>query len=89
MAGNALVAKKIVLTAAYVPVSASTKVSSCALLAASDNAGVAYIRGDDGATDVPIPRGIAFRLEGVDLSQIYLKGTLNDVVVLLGGDSGR
>jgi hypothetical protein len=84
-----LVAKKIVITTAYVAVTTAESYSNAdvTLLAAADNAGVAYVRGDDGATDVPIPKGIPFPLTGVRLSSIFLKGTLNDVVVIIGSVS--
>ena len=89
MAGNALVAKKIVLTANYVPVTATTHVASGTLLVAADNTGVTYIRADDEVTNVPIPRGVPFSLVGVDLSKVLLKGTADDVVVIIGAASGR
>jgi len=80
-----LLSRKVVLAANYAAVSATAALGSVRLLAAADNAGVAYIRGDDGVTDVPIPKGVDFQLNGVDLADIHLKGTPGDVVVVIGG----
>lgn len=80
-----MVCKKITLAVGYAAASATAVMGTVDMLAAADNVGVAYIRGDDGVTDVPIPKGVSFPLHGVDLSTVFLRGTPGDVVVLIGG----
>ena len=83
-----LVAKKIVLTTDYVLVAEWPEGATVKLVAASDNAGVAYMRGDDDVTAVPIPKGIPFTLSSEAAKALYLKGTTSDVVVIIGHRHG-
>lgn len=77
-----LVAKNITLTASFVAV--GTGIGNFSFVAAADNAGVAYIRGDDGSASVPIPKGTPFRMESVDLATVFFKGSVSDTIVLIG-----
>jgi hypothetical protein len=87
MAGNALVAKTLTL-GAYAPLSTTTKVATGTLYV-SGTAATAYILGDDGLTDVPIPKNVPLPFSGVDLSTIQLKGTSPDLAIIVGAGSGR
>jgi len=77
-----LVAKNITLTANFV--AAGAGIANFSFVAAADNSGVAYIRGDDGSASVPIPKGVPFRMDSVNLATVFFKGTASDTVTLIG-----
>lgn len=78
----ALFARKIALTDAYTAVAAG-KLFDGNMLAASDNVGVAYMKGDNGS-DVPIPKGVVLQYNNLDLGTLQLKGNVNDLIHLSG-----
>jgi hypothetical protein len=85
--GNALFDRSITLTANYVAVAAGFLFWGT-ILAAANNVGAAYMKGDDGS-DCIIPDGVAVKLDGVDLGQLQLKGTAGDLVAIIGECSTR
>ena len=75
---------KIVLTANYQPLSAARLVLSVEISCPPTNAGSALFKcGSD--VDVPWCAGEWHFLEGIDLSEIQVKGTPGDVVTIVGG----
>ena len=77
-------AKKIVLTAVYARVSDVAMVVSAIITCPSTNAGPVYIKGDD-AADVPMAPGDWYPIKHVDLNELEVKGTVGDVLTVIGG----
>lgn len=78
-----LIARSVILTSDYTPVSATPIVASVIVIASSANTEATYMRGDDGS-DVPLPKGVAVPIGGVDLSTIELKGVVGGLVAIVG-----
>ena len=79
-----MIAKKVVLSSTFSAVCGSPMVGCVTIVAAADNSDPAYLRGDDGSTLVPLPKGVPFTLNGVDLGDVFLKGSAGDVVIVIG-----
>ncbi len=79
----ALFAKKYVLTTNYAPLEPSRTWIMGTLAALSTNAGTAYIEGEDGG-DVPLEPGESRPFRHVDLSEVKVKGTADDVLTVVG-----
>jgi hypothetical protein len=75
---------RIDLTATYRPLSEKSLVASVDINAPPSNAGPVFFRGQDGK-DVPWCSGQWHRLTHVDLSEIFVKGSIGDVVTVVGG----
>ncbi|HOD83623.1 MAG TPA: hypothetical protein PKG77_19570 [Phycisphaerae bacterium] len=76
--------RKIVLTANYQPLATAKLVLSVEISCMPANAGNALFK-CSGDTDVPWVAGEWHFFEGVDLSEIQVKGTPGDVVTIIGG----
>jgi hypothetical protein len=81
---NNFVMRKITLTATYQPLSSVSLIASVDVSALPTNAGVAYFQGDDG-TDIPWQPGEWHLFKSIDLSKVMVKGTVSDVVTVVGG----
>ena len=77
--------RKIVVTAAYQPLSAKdVEVASVEISALPSNAGAVFFLGDDGS-DVPWIPGEYHTLKRVNLAEIKVKGAPGDCLTLVGG----
>jgi hypothetical protein len=81
---NNTVMRKITLTATYQPLSAVPLVASVDISSPPTNAAVCYFRGDDGS-DVPWQAGEWHPFVSIDLSKVFVKGAVGDVVTVNGG----
>lgn len=80
-----LFAKKYTLTDSYVPLESSRTVISGTLSAPSTNAGTAYVESLQDGGDVPLEPGERYTFSRGDLSGVKAKGTVGDVLVVIGG----
>jgi len=76
--------RKIVLTAAYQPLSTVKLVLSVQVSCLPGNAGNALFK-CGGDTDVPWIPGEWHDFVGIDLSEIQVKGTPGDLITIIGG----
>jgi hypothetical protein len=81
---NNLIARKMILTSSYQPLSAGRLVATVTLTAHPDNTGSAYLLGDTGDS-VPLSPGEWHTFKSVNLAAIQVKGTANDVMTMIGG----
>ena len=82
---NAVIMKKVAVTAAYKPLSVKdVEAATVEISAPPTNAGVVYFRGSDGS-DVPWIPGEYHEFKRVNLAEIFMKGTPGDVVTIVGG----
>ena len=81
---NNVIMRKITLTAAYQALASVSTIGSVDISCPPTNAGVAYFLGDDG-NDIPWRPGEWHPFFSVDLSKIKVKGTVSDVVTVVGG----
>ena len=68
----------------YRPLSAVALVGTFTVSCPPANAGNVLFKGDDGS-DVPMIPGEWHTLVGINLAEIQIKGTVGDVVTLVGG----
>lgn len=81
---NNVVMRRIAVTADYQPLSNRKLVSSVTLACPPTNKKTVYFRGDDGS-DVPWVPGEWHDFWSVNLNEIVVKGTPDDVVTVIGG----
>ena len=81
---NNTIMRKIDVTAVYHPLVAEQLVATVTISCPPTNADVITFKGDDGS-DVPFQPGEFHTLQRVDLSAIEIKGTVGDIVTLVGG----
>ena len=81
---NNTIMRKIVVTDSYQPLVSDSLVGSVTISCLPTNAGDVYFKGDDGS-DVPWKPGQWIDFQRVDLSEIKVKGTPDDVVTVIGG----
>lgn len=81
---NAVIQRKVVLTADWQPLSAKSLVGSFDISAPPANAGPVLFLADDGS-EVPWCSGEYHSWKSVDLSQIFAKGTPGDLLTIVGG----
>ena len=78
------VMRKITVSASYQPLSTAKVVASVTVSCPPSNVANVFFKGDDG-TDVPWVPGEWHDLLRVDLSEVQVKGTVGDVVTVVGG----
>jgi len=81
---NNTIMRKVDVTTGYQPLVATQLVATVTISCPPANAAVVTFRGDDGS-DVPWQPGEWHTLQHVDLSAIEVKGTVGDIVTLVGG----
>ena len=81
---NNTVMRKIDVTAGYQPLVSNELVASVTISCPPGNAGEVYFKGDD-ASDVPWVPGEWHDFRSVNLAEIEIKGTVGDVVTVVGG----
>ena len=81
---NNAIMRKIDVTGTYQCLVADSMVATVTVSCPPGNAGVVYFKGDDGS-DVPWQPGEWHELHRVDLAAIQIKGTVGDVVTIVGG----
>lgn len=82
---NNVIMRKVIVTANYQPLSATSLIGSVEISAAPSNVANVFFKGDDGS-DVPWVAGeFHGGFKSVDLNTIQVKGTPGDVVTIVGG----
>ena len=81
---NNVVIRKVIVTAAYAPLSPKSEIVTVEISAPPSNSAPVMFRGDDGS-DVPWIPGEFHSFKSIDLKAIEIKGTPGDVVTLNGG----
>jgi hypothetical protein len=81
---NNIVMRKVTVTASYQPLASGSLVASVSISTPPTNAGNVLFKGDDGA-DVPWVPGEWHEFRSIDLSAVLVKGTVGDVVTVVGG----
>ena len=81
---NNTIMRKIDVTDSYQPLVSDSLVGSVTISCLPTNSGDVYFKGDDGS-DVPWKPGQWIDFQRVDLSEIKVKGTPDDVVTVIGG----
>ena len=81
---NNVIQRRIAVGAAYAPLSATPLIFSGDISCEPTNGAVVYFRGDDGS-DVLWAKGEWHAMKSVDLSTIFVKGTVGDYVTVIGG----
>ena len=76
--------RQIDVTADYQPLSAVRTVASVTVSCPPTNSDPVYFRGDQG-DDVPWLPGEWHVLARIDLAELFVKGTIGDVVTAIGG----
>ena len=84
---NKPVMRKITVTTSYAAMSATSEVCSFTLSAAPANVGTVTILGDT-ADEVPLIAGEWHEFTNIDLADIQIKGTADDIVTVVGGSWG-
>jgi len=79
-----LIARKLNISESWAPLSADRLVGRLTISAPAGNAGSVLIKGDTGQ-EVPMAPGEWHTLEGVDLAEVEVKGTVGDVLTIIGG----
>ena len=81
---NNIIMRKIVVSENYTPLAAKQTVVTVTISAPPTNAGNVFFKGDDGS-DVPWASAEWHTFRRVNLADIEVKGTVGDVVTLVGG----
>ncbi len=81
---NNTIMRKIDVTGTYQPLVADSLVATVTISCPPTNAAAVQFKGDDGS-DVPWLAGEWHTLHRVDLAEIQIKGTVGDVVSIVGG----
>lgn len=82
---NAVIMRRIDVTAAYQPLSSKdVEVATVEISSPPTNSGIVYFRGSDGL-DVPWIPGEFHEFKRVNLAEIFIKGTPGDIVTIAGG----
>lgn len=79
-----VIQRRIAVTAAYQPLVSQPLVGSVTISAPPTNVAAAYFKGDDGS-DVPWVPGEWHEFRSVDLATIQVKGTVGDIITVVGG----
>ena len=83
---NNTIMRKIVVTDSYQPLVSDSLVGSVTISCLPTNAGDVFFKGDDGS-DVPWKPGQWIDFRRIDLAEVEIKGTPDDVVTVIGGTS--
>ncbi len=81
---NNTIMRKIDVTADWAPLSSQRLVGTVDISTPPGNSGPVQFRGDDGS-EVPWIPGEYHTLHGVNLAEIFIKGTVGDTVTVVGG----
>jgi hypothetical protein len=81
---NNVVMRKIAVTGNYQPLASGKLVASVSISIPPTNAANVLFKGDNGA-DVPWVPGEWHEFRSIDLSAVLVKGTVGDVVTVVGG----
>jgi hypothetical protein len=81
---NNIIARKVELTTSWQALASENTVASVTITAPTYNAGHVILKGDTG-DEVPLQAGEWHQLEHVNLAEIEVKGTLGDIVTIVGG----
>lgn len=81
---NNIFMRKIDVTEDYTPLAAEKTVCTVTISAPPSNAGNVLFKGDDGS-DVPWQPSEWHTLRSVNLADIQIKGTADDVITIVGG----
>ena len=81
---NNIIMRKIDVTEDYTPLAAEKTVCTVTISAPPTNSANVFFKGDDGS-DVPWISGEWHTLKSVDLADIQVKGTVGDVLTIVGG----
>ena len=81
---NNIIMRKIDVSENYTPLASEKTVCTVTISAPPTNAGNVLFKGDDGS-DVPWLAGEWHTLTSINLADIQIKGTVGDLVTLVGG----
>ena len=81
---NNIIMRKIGVSESYTPLAAEKTVVTVTISAVPTNVGNVFFKGDDGS-DVPWSPGEWHTLKSVNLADIQIKGTVGDIVTIVGG----
>ena len=81
---NNIIMRKIDVTENYTPMATEKTVVTVTISAPPTNAGNVLFKGDDGS-DVSWLAGEWHTLKSINLADIQIKGTVGDVVTIVGG----
>ncbi|MBE3123760.1 MAG: hypothetical protein IMZ65_03065 [Planctomycetes bacterium] len=81
---NNILMRQVTVSSSYQPLAAARTVVTVTISCPPTNVGVVHFLGDDGS-DVPWQPGEWHTLVGVNLADLQVKGTVGDVVTLVGG----
>ena len=81
---NNVIMRKIDVTASYTPLATEKTVVTVTISAPPTNAANVLFKGDDGSDVLFVP-GEWHRFKSINLADIQIKGTVGDVVTLVGG----
>ena len=81
---NNIIMRKIDVTGNYTPLAAEKTVVTVTISAPPTNTGNVLFKGDDGS-DVFFVPGEWHTLKSINLADIQIKGTVGDVVTIVGG----
>ena len=81
---NAIIQRKAVVKTSYTNLIREHLVGTVDITCPTTNSGTVYFRGDDGE-DVPWEPGEWHTFEQIDLATMQIKGTVGDVVTVVGG----
>lgn len=77
--------REVTISETFSPVEASRTVIECSILAPSTNSSAVIFEAADGS-EVPWPAGWTHTFSRIDLSQIRIKGTAGDKLLIVGHD---
>ena len=81
---NNIIARKIDLTADFSPLATKRTIATITITSPLSNSDVIYLRGDT-AQEVPLSPGEHHTLRRVNLADIQVKGSVGDILTLVGG----
>ena len=79
-----IVMRRVEVISSYRPLSDRPLVVSAEIGAPPTNQAPVYFRGDQG-DDIAWPVGSWHFFQGIDLSEVYVKGSYGDTVTIIGG----
>lgn len=81
---NNIVMRKMDITSGFAPISSVSLIVSVTISCPPSNVDDVFFVGDDGV-DVPWMPGEWHEFRSIDLSSIQIKGTVGDIVTIIGG----
>ena len=81
---NNIIMRRIEVTENYTPLASEKTVCTVTISAPPTNVGNVLFKGDDGS-DVPMIAGEWHSFKSINLADIQVKGTVGDVLSLVGG----